>query len=918
MGSGNSVFQLSSDEISRLRNALDAVNAVPETASEEAGDDQVDRTAEDPNSWQCIRVFVSSTFADMFAEREYLVKIIFPRLREWCEARRMRLVEVDLRWGVPADSNSEIILRACLEEIEYCKEVNDNQPFFINMLGHRYGWIPSVGDVPETVKSQFDWIDGASVTTMELLCASLRMNNPNVLCLIRSDSILPYIPEEFIGDFMDSSWMSKCALDGLKLAIRNRYQATDHLVEYSVAVEGLTQYAGIPKVALSKLDFFGTAVYDHLITKISRQYPNRVPNRMAATGQRNNKNTSILQLRSELNDHHDAFCRNLNQVVLGRDEQIAHFLTWLSDVSADNVDTLSTPELDAKKRFYAVIGQQGVGKSTMVACADDAARIGHTVIFHSAQADDSTDEFVSDSCSIVSLIVRICVELGDDQVQTMILTAVAKIIDQLEILDLFIPVLRFMYSEKRFKEGISATTPALVFIDEAPLLAYRYVNVHLIMHLLYPWPFEVRYIFGIDASFNDFFAQILQISQAGGPTLDDHIINLEPLEESTIGKIIIKKFAAYNKRLSTEQLRKILSNPGCKHLGWLSMACEEIRLFGAFETLTDHIAELPPTIKGLVTTQLERLVFTLGMIDGQQEGPHILYCRIRDTLLLLICSFRGLSDSELRDLLAVDIVDTAISTHDTRSGRLAYAEWSVIYFWTKSFVRVIGDSFGKGQTRLVIRNETVKKVIQQFYKEVPNSNVDIATPSEARYRRELANYFFNCAEKYRYREEYPYQISELCDLPAISILIKSDDFSFLHYTMRRKLIDKLRCRDLVMFTNAAPELMCLPCSMKATFQPIRMNRNACCICGGFIFSRFENHGLNCKVIINMAERAAYKCRRHTKLPLRGPASAAVPRLEQCMVCSNMVNREICFSPVVCGQCNDRSSQMIRCCHMSTS
>jgi len=34
-----------------------------------------------------IRVFVSSTFADMHAEREELVKRVFPELRKLCEAR---------------------------------------------------------------------------------------------------------------------------------------------------------------------------------------------------------------------------------------------------------------------------------------------------------------------------------------------------------------------------------------------------------------------------------------------------------------------------------------------------------------------------------------------------------------------------------------------------------------------------------------------------------------------------------------------------------------------------------------------------------------------------------------------------------------------------------------------------------------
>ena len=34
-----------------------------------------------PAKWQTVRVFISSTFSDMHAERGHLVKRVFPRLR---------------------------------------------------------------------------------------------------------------------------------------------------------------------------------------------------------------------------------------------------------------------------------------------------------------------------------------------------------------------------------------------------------------------------------------------------------------------------------------------------------------------------------------------------------------------------------------------------------------------------------------------------------------------------------------------------------------------------------------------------------------------------------------------------------------------------------------------------------------------
>ena len=86
--------------------ALEASKAVPEAPALPSPGD-TPRTG-----WIEVRCFVSSTFADMHAEREVLVRKVFPRLRAWAEPRRIRIVECDLRWGVPKGSKNETIFRA--------------------------------------------------------------------------------------------------------------------------------------------------------------------------------------------------------------------------------------------------------------------------------------------------------------------------------------------------------------------------------------------------------------------------------------------------------------------------------------------------------------------------------------------------------------------------------------------------------------------------------------------------------------------------------------------------------------------------------------------------------------------------------------------------------------------------------------
>lgn len=86
-----------------------------------------------------VRVFISSTFRDMHAERDHLVTVVFPELRERLERLGLEFFDVDLRWGVPAkDADGETA-----NSWEYCRQWIDRvEPFFVCMLGQRYGWVP--------------------------------------------------------------------------------------------------------------------------------------------------------------------------------------------------------------------------------------------------------------------------------------------------------------------------------------------------------------------------------------------------------------------------------------------------------------------------------------------------------------------------------------------------------------------------------------------------------------------------------------------------------------------------------------------------------------------------------------------------------------------------------------------------------
>lgn len=155
-----------------------------------------------------LRLFISSTFSDMNAERDALTRI-FPQISELCNKRGVEFIPLDLRWGITEEDSKEgRVIDACLSEID------EARPFFIGIIGNRYGWTPEVKDLGKTyesIKNKYPWIDDAlkekmSITEMEMQYAAL-MNQEdsrmNAAFYIRSENMI-----------VDSSFKEKPGSEG--------------------------------------------------------------------------------------------------------------------------------------------------------------------------------------------------------------------------------------------------------------------------------------------------------------------------------------------------------------------------------------------------------------------------------------------------------------------------------------------------------------------------------------------------------------------------------------------------------------------------------------------------------------------------------------------------------------------------------
>ena len=146
-----------------------------------------------------IKVFLSSTFKDMSEERDYLARNVFLELEAEALKRNVALNLLDLRWGITAEESKQgLVTEICLKEIEA------SRPFFIGIIGDRYGWIPSEKDFPENISlfESYPWVkedikNRLSITEIEIQYGVLRNKLPLKAFF--------YIKESFNEDTLDDS-----------------------------------------------------------------------------------------------------------------------------------------------------------------------------------------------------------------------------------------------------------------------------------------------------------------------------------------------------------------------------------------------------------------------------------------------------------------------------------------------------------------------------------------------------------------------------------------------------------------------------------------------------------------------------------------------------------------------------------------
>ena len=279
-----------------------------------------------PQTWQTVRVFISSTFRDMHAERDWLVKVVFPELRERMAKRNLYLVDVDLRWGVTEkEAEHGKVLEVCLDEIERCR------PFFIGILGERYGYIPP--KVPEDAEFTHPWLaeyKSHSLTALEIIHGVLR--NPELaqraFFYFRDPQVVAQVPEDKRVDYTAESPEAAKKLTALKDKIR----ASGRPVTENYPCRWDDDQGRVVE-----LESFGQRVLEELWVAICATYPEEMPEADPLTIER---------------QMHEAFAEERSRLHVGREDQARRLIEYVQGKD---------------RRPVVITGESGCGKSAFLA-----------------------------------------------------------------------------------------------------------------------------------------------------------------------------------------------------------------------------------------------------------------------------------------------------------------------------------------------------------------------------------------------------------------------------------------------------------------------------------------------------------------------------------------------------------------------
>jgi hypothetical protein len=169
----------------------------------------------------------------MQGERNALTQKAFPALQRLFRERGVELLPVDLRWGV---TETDMAVGVCLHEVNRCR------PWFIGILGQRYGTQLTALQVTPALQEVFPVLREAadlSLTELEILHGVLSCPGqvPQALFFERDPAWLDTLSPAQRADFEEQSQEARSRLRDLKTRIRGLAPLRRYATPQDIATE---------------------------------------------------------------------------------------------------------------------------------------------------------------------------------------------------------------------------------------------------------------------------------------------------------------------------------------------------------------------------------------------------------------------------------------------------------------------------------------------------------------------------------------------------------------------------------------------------------------------------------------------------------------------------------------------------------
>ena len=620
-------------------------------------------------------MFISSTFRDMHAERDHLVKVVVPKLRQWCELHRLYLVDIDLRWGVTeAEVNDGKAIDICLREID------GSRPFFVCMLGERYGFVPE----PLPAEDQYQFastvqVANKSITHLEIIHAveqPLTRRQPpasgsvcsHAFFYFRRPECVPR-PEQMVDQFSAAELAEyeraffeprparpgefdrRAQLGQLKASIRERFGPLGRVFDYSAHFDPTATNPeddrGL-KGRLVELTAFGERIEADLRQAIEGQFAEQ----FSAGSQPADPVVEEQAL-------HGTFAENRARVYILRGEVEQQLTAYVADDDRRPL-VLSGPPGSGKSAILAHWVQQFASQETTSAPTVVARFIGAT------PASTSLPGLLRGICQelvrILDLQEEVAIENPDGSTTTRTQT--------MEIPADPVPLQRkwpIVLAAAASKGQVVLVIDALNQMDRSAhpdrlhWLPHRLpTGLHLLVSCLDHGSSRPRAAKGTFAESPDWLAALRR--------RDIRELPVKQLDSMEQVEIIRQVPSVFCKTLDPVLVRELVGNDATRNPLFLTVALEELRVFGGFQTLIDRIQALP-TLTGRSASEsslspadrgpeppTETIDNALDGLFGQILDRLDRECHVDDlvtTMFRLLASAKeGLSEQELLELLA--------------------------------------------------------------------------------------------------------------------------------------------------------------------------------------------------------------------------------------------------------------------------